>query len=491
MPVVPIEQDGIGRLGRTPDSPSPMFFARDYAAYQPPAPIDPMEDFLAQQRLLQQAAARANSLAAYQQARQQQTLANLAGGLFGQAPEMGGMNGIDTGPLRPMETETVWRNGVPVVRNRGVDLGLNPPSGEPWTPTGSTPVEDYLNRTQYRPTDPGDLNYAKPTTPTTAETVDAFGGTPGEADAPDDWKAKALKYESEFDSHYLDAQRLIYGTEESMEPDPLNPGRLVPQFSTDQAKFIGIESGEQRLGYLPVEPINRPGKNATQDEWKSYYERLTSRIKMPTYTNGSETEIWRNMDRSQTIKIQKMFRAAGKYPLTQGITPGLPGFIEKSIMYDLMGRANQAGVTWDVILQSDLMNKRKLEAKRRAAAGGGGSGASNTVVNIQYTKTSVDQGRQLLSQVLQNAIGRAPTTQQLNEFIKRLNSAEAQSPVRTVTNYVRDGSTTTSTSRTNPSDVDPEAIAQEFAAEQEGFGEYQTNQYTDMLSQMLMGASRA
>jgi hypothetical protein len=97
----------------------------------------------------------------------------------------------------------------------------------------------------------------------------------------------------------------------------------------------------------------------------------------------------------------------------------------------------------------------------------------------------------MMERVLAEAIGRAPSQSELRQFMAMLNAAENKSPTRTVTNYVRGDGTMTSTSRTTPSDVDPEAMAEKFAQQIGGgseFGAFQTNQYLDGLMQMLMGA---
>lgn len=212
----------------------------------------------------------------------------------------------------------------------------------------------------------------------------------------------------------------------------------------------------------------------------------------PLYRNGDENSEWRNLNASQVRQLQRAFSISGKYQKGVGIIPGVPTNIEKAIMADLMSRANQSGLTYLQVLELDLkaMAKQK-EKERRSGGGGGGGGGGSTSINIQYNQTSIAQGRNLLTQVLQNALGRAPSTLELQQFITMLNAAENRSPIKTVTNYVTGGGTTTATSRTTPSSVDPEAMAAEFAAGINGgqdFGETQTARFTDMLMARLMGA---
>jgi hypothetical protein len=132
----------------------------------------------------------------------------------------------------------------------------------------------------------------------------------------------------------------------------------------------------------------------------------------------------------------------------------------------------------------------KADAAKKAAA----SGPLQQQTTITYSPTSMADGRTVLASVLQQALGRNPTSVELSDYIARLHSAENKSPTRTVTNYVRDGSSQTSTSRTSPSTADPKQIAAQFAAEIGGGTEMfnqQSNTYLDNLMQMLMGAQRA
>ena len=62
-----------------------------------------------------------------------------------------------------------------------------------------------------------------------------------------------------------------------------------------------------------------------------------------------------------------------------------------------------------------------------------------------------------------------------------LNNAESKSPTKTITQYVKTGKTRTSTSRTTPSEVDPEALAEEFAAGIDGGAPMGAKKETDYL----------
>jgi hypothetical protein len=132
-----------------------------------------------------------------------------------------------------------------------------------------------------------------------------------------------------------------------------------------------------------------------------------------------------------------------------------------------------------------------LIAKRKSGGGGGGGGAATRSVDIRFDTTTMANGRTLLSRVLQDALGRAPSDDELSRFMAMLNEAESKSPTKTITQYITSGNTRKSISRTNPSDVDPEAMAREFAQGVDGgneMGEYQTNRFMSMLMQRVAGA---
>jgi hypothetical protein len=157
-----------------------------------------------------------------------------------------------------------------------------------------------------------------------------------------------------------------------------------------------------------------------------------------------------------------------------------------------MMEANVTGLTLDQVISGHVQSHQANLAASRGGGGGGGGGDITRQVQITYDTTSLAQGRAMLARVLEDALGRPPSDSELAQYMARLNGAEAKSPTKTITNYVKSGSTQTATSRTRPSDVDPESMAREFATEINGGDEFydmQANGYLDRLMQRLIGAA--
>jgi hypothetical protein len=271
----------------------------------------------------------------------------------------------------------------------------------------------------------------------------------------------------------------------------------APIYDNTQQKYWGISADMQAAGYLaPMGMPNMvPGPDATEEEKLAYQEKVRQSYQAPRYRIGSEIQILGNMDKNSIFKLQKRMAAARLLPENYAIIPGVLQPEEYSTFTAILGRANISGYEFEDVLTMRIAQVKELKEreKQRRAAGGGG-GPTTRQVNIQYTQTSLAQGRSLLAGVLRDALGRPPSESELAEFMARLNAAENKSPVRTVTNYVRSGGTTTATSRTRPSGVDPDQMAREFASEISGGDEmagYQVNRFMEMLVARLMGAQNA
>jgi hypothetical protein len=294
-----------------------------------------------------------------------------------------------------------------------------------------------------------------------------------------------------FGTMYVEAQKGAYGEPIGYEEAP--DGTRVPVYDTEKQKFIGIDEQDQRYGYVAGRPVAAPGPDATDEERAKYRDYMQRRaIVAPKYRINDDLYVTQNMTTDQQKSMQKAFKAAGLYEADDLIEFGKMGEKDKEILRNVMGFANQQGLTVPEALQVIRKHKERLEAQKNAAGGGGGgSGPITRQVQITYNQTSLAQGRGTLASVLSTALGRPPTDQELAQYMQMLNRAENKSPTRTVTNYVRSGSSQTSTSRTNPSDVDPEAMAREFATQINGgeeFFDMQANSYLDSLMASLIGA---
>jgi hypothetical protein len=288
------------------------------------------------------------------------------------------------------------------------------------------------------------------------------------------------------DSAYARVQRQAYG-----DPEPID-GK--PFFETSYQKYYGIDIDRQAMGYVAFHRPDDLPKNPTPAQKMKYIADLQNMFVAPRYQVGVSADHLMGLDRQGTIQLQKKLRAAGLYKSTDMPIPGILK-MEDIVAYEAaLGMANQAGLTIDDTLALVAKNRASVLAQQKAAGGGGGGGGAPTnwtQTNINYATTSLADGRALLARVLSQALGRAPSPQELQDYLSRLNAAEAKSPTKTITNYVKSGDDTTATQRTNPSNVDPESMARQFAAEINGGTEMfdvQANAYLDRLMSMLMGA---
>jgi hypothetical protein len=276
----------------------------------------------------------------------------------------------------------------------------------------------------------------------------------------------------------------IYGAPKQ-EILPNGEQRLI--YDNELLLYHGITSDMQASGYVagrlpdPIDP------NATDAEKYEYSKQ--GLFAPPLYKLGQEYMELATMTREEKINLQKNLKRAGYYSKTDTIVPGILQGNEIGYLQAAMGEANVAGLEL-----SQLYELRSRARKKAIAAGGGGGGAPTRTVDINFNTTTMANGRVLLSRVLQDALGRAPSDEELAKFMAMLNNAESKSPTKTITQYVKTGKTRTSTSRTTPSEVDPEAMAREFASGVNGgneMGSYQTNRLMSMLMNQVAGAANA
>jgi hypothetical protein len=136
------------------------------------------------------------------------------------------------------------------------------------------------------------------------------------------------------------------------------------------------------------------------------------------------------------------------------------------------------------------------------STGGGAGSTSNRSSTVSSTSSNVkrfslQEAQGLALQAFQNAIGRAPTSQELQGFLSALNAAEASSPTvtsgSTFTSRMKAGTATnvdatgsTSSGTTTSGGVDEQAFAQQYAMGLSGAGDYQkATTYFDAFNQVM------
>lgn len=248
-------------------------------------------------------------------------------------------------------------------------------------------------------------------------------------------------------------------------------------------EYLGLERGQ-----VAAPQPTPPPEGAPYSEVAAYRDQLKQSIRKPLYRPESVMDTLYAMGPDGVKQLQKQALRAQWYDTNDVVKFGVIGEKEISWMTDLMSLANINGTTWEEMFSQEIQGS--LEAAARASAsggygGGGGGGGTTVYKQIQYTQTSVAQARTLLVGILRDALGREPTDSEVSKFVAILNKAESKSPTRTVTKTTTGGDMTRAVSRTTPSTVDPEALAQEFAQSIRGGAPYEANAQARYLSALL------
>jgi hypothetical protein len=245
-------------------------------------------------------------------------------------------------------------------------------------------------------------------------------------------------------------------------------------------QYLGLYPGE-----VPIRPIPEPPPlDAPYSEQVAYRKALNNVFADPLYKPDAPFRELSFMDPKGRAQFQRQLVKAGLYEADEVYTPGIITDREIEIMTGLMGTANKNGLTWQDILDVEIVEGQKAAAAAAASygGGGGGGGGTNVYTQIQYTQTSIAAARSLMVNVLQEALGRAPTDEEVERFLLLLNKREAKSPTKTVTRTTTSGDSTRAVSRTTPSTVDAQALAEEFAQGIGGGAEFEAKSDYDYLS---------
>lgn len=254
-------------------------------------------------------------------------------------------------------------------------------------------------------------------------------------------------------------------------------------------EYLGLERGQ----VAAPQPV-KPAEGAPYSEIVAYRDQLNQQIRTPLYRPESVMDTLYAMGPEGVKQLQKQAVKAQWYPPDTSVAFGVIDETVIGLMTEAMSYANINGTTWENIVSQQYQGS--LESIARAASagagGGGGGGGGGTTVykQIQYTETSVAQARTLLTGILREALGREPTDSEVSKFLLILNKAEAKSPNRTVTTTTTNGDMTKAVSRSTPSGVDPEALAQQFAEEIGGGRPYEANAQVRYLSALLESLGR-
>jgi hypothetical protein len=282
---------------------------------------------------------------------------------------------------------------------------------------------------------------------------------------------------ADFDLELEAVKKQLYGEK---KPQLMPNGEIEYFYDSQFERFHGITKKMQAAGFLAGAVLDPPGPNATEEEKAAYYESSKRGLYAPPlYKTGYEFTQFQKMTKSEKFALQKKMKNAGYYTDKESLWPGIIQQHDLEHFQAALGEANVTGLEVDDLFALRARSRKKAIAQARNGASG--SGTPDRTVDISFNTTTMANGRILLSKVLQDALGRAPSDEELSQFMSMLNNAESKSPTKTITQYVRTGGTRTSTSRTNPSDVDPAALAEEFAAGIDGGAPMGAKKETDYL----------
>ncbi len=304
--------------------------------------------------------------------------------------------------------------------------------------------------------------------------VTPTGGLTGFVSIYDEIKA----LENSFSTRKTKVAEEVWGTpvkETVTNPDGSTYEKLV--WGTNGMEYLGLNPGQIYAALPPA-----PAADAPYEDFKKYRNRLVETIKAPLYTPDSLDTIWNNLGIKGIKEFQRAALKARLYDTNDPVTFGAVSDKEYTLMQGLMERANMNGTTWEK--QMELMVQHGEIVKARGGGGGGGgggSGGTSVYTQVTFNNTSMAQARSTLTAVLKDALGRMPSEQELTDFIAMLNEAESKSPTRTVTRTTKTGDNTRAVARTTPSVVDPEQMAQEFAADIGGGAPMAAKKETDYL----------
>ena len=304
--------------------------------------------------------------------------------------------------------------------------------------------------------------------------VTPTGGLTGFVSIYDEIKA----LENSFSTRKTKVAEEVWGTpvkETVTNPDGSTYEKLV--WGTNGMEYLGLNPGQI---YAPPPPA--PAADAPYEDFVNYRNRLQRTVKAPLYTPDSLDSVFYNIGIKGIKDFQRAALKARLYDTNDTVTFGEISNKEYTLMQGLMERANMNGTTWEK--QMELMVQHGEIVKARGGGGGGGgggSGGTSVYTQVTFNNTSMAQARSTLTAVLKDALGRMPSEQELTDFIAMLNEAESKSPTRTVTRTTKTGDNTRAVARTTPSVVDPEQMAQEFAADIGGGAPMGAKKETDYL----------
>jgi hypothetical protein len=256
---------------------------------------------------------------------------------------------------------------------------------------------------------------------------------------------------------------------EGPAPQPGMPDRrsVVPGVTLPRYGQAGGTFGSQRMGRNPdaLEAFPYGSITVTQEQAENLYDRLTpayqnwltSLAQTPGIGTGASTgrSLWARLV-SRSIDLQNDGLNMSPQQMAAQIAAS------RGIGLDLGDPASYGGASGP-------------GGYRRFGGGGGGGGGSSSI-----DLSSPTQARSIITQVMQNLLGRDPDASEISDFTKALNEAQRANPVT----VEGDGSTVT-----RSGGIEADVFAMDYVKGKEGFEDRQANQYYKLFMNILSGSS--
>jgi hypothetical protein len=248
-------------------------------------------------------------------------------------------------------------------------------------------------------------------------------------------------------------------------PRDFSAPTLAPNLPRTQ---LGGTYGSQRMGRSPdaFEAFPYGSITVTQEQAENLYDQLT-----PAYQNWL-TSLAQSRGIGTGASTGRSFWAR---LVTQSIDLQEQGlFMSPQQMAAQI--ATSRGIGLDLGDPASYGGPSGPGGYRRFGGGGGGGGGGSSSIDL----ASPTQARSIITQVMQNLLGRDPSADEISDFTKALNEAQRANPVTVES----DGSTVT-----RSGGIEADVFAMDYVKGKEGFEDRQANQYYKLFMNILSGSS--
>jgi hypothetical protein len=216
---------------------------------------------------------------------------------------------------------------------------------------------------------------------------------------------------------------------------PKNPQRVTDPYARNEP-----------LDYNNTPLIDYPGgmvgiKPGQGDIVYDQYGNIVSFVPMGNKANTDRALAgYESADFDTVLAVQKRLTDAG---LLSGsaYVPGRFDAATKSALYVAMQEGNRNRMSW-MQYADDLAGVEDASGSGSGRRGSSGADYPITTTNTQFSYTAKNKARLLIEQAVQEALGRAPTRNEMRQFVKELRQEEEANPSITTTTTDAEGNVT-------------------------------------------------